>query len=142
MGGNPLRDTTHGICRRCLEVEKQLIKRRASARQALSVALAIGTWSLPAHADDWAFDRLADAIKVAEGCNPHYWYGVHHAGQTPLAEPEARRRCLHILRREWLRCPAHTDFIHFLAPTYCGGDWKQWERNVREIMYKQGKERK
>ena len=87
-------------------------------------------------------EQIADAIRVAEGNNPRWLYGVHHQGKTPLAEPEARKRCLTILRLNQKLCPPGQDFIHFLAPIYCGGDWRQWERNVKAIIKKQNKKLK
>ena len=85
------------------------------------------------------FERIADAIKIAEGSNPHWWYGVHHKGKTPLAEPEARRRCINTLRGLWNHCPDGQDFISFVAPVYCGGDERRWERNVKAIIKQQNK---
>ena len=81
--------------------------------------------------------KIADAIKVAEGQNPHWWYGVHHPGKEHLSEPVARAKCLAVISREYARFQhqsTNADFIDFLAPTYCGGDWRRWESNVKLIM--------
>jgi len=84
--------------------------------------------------------KIADAIKVAEGQNPHWWYGVHHKGKEHLSEPAARAKCIAIINREYANFQsqsANADFIDFLAPTYCGGDWRRWELNVKSIMRRQ-----
>jgi hypothetical protein len=98
--------------------------------KALLLALAATT-----HAAAYTEADLLDAIKVAEGQNPRWWYGIHHPDTPrPLCEPEARHRCLNTIRhaeRDW----NHTgDFVDFLSLRYCPVNHKQWSVNVHKLL--------
>ena len=84
------------------------------------------------------FERLADSIRVEEGNNPRWLYGVHHASRKPLGEPEARKRCLSICKRNhvlWASGDAKTGFVAFLATHYCPANAKSWQKNVEWLYF-------
>ena len=79
-------------------------------------------------------NRLLAAIRVEEGCNPHFWYGIHHAGSQPLPESEARRRCLNTIRHAE-RDFRGGDFITFLSHRYCPANQQSWNANVHRLYF-------
>ena len=81
------------------------------------------------------FNPLADAIRRAEGNNPHWLYGIHHPGTTaPLSETEARRRCLNTIRHAFNDWRGQGSFVHFLSLRYCPANHAQWESNVSKFL--------
>jgi hypothetical protein len=101
--------------------------------KAAAIALAIFLSSchpVPAQVNP---ERLADAIRIEEGSNPSWLYGIHHHGSYPLKEPEARKRCLQTIshaRKDW---NGQGDFVVFLSRRYCPVNWKSWSTNVKRI---------
>ena len=80
--------------------------------------------------------KLADAIRIEEGNNPHYFYGVHHKGTTPLTEPESRRRCIETIRHAERDFSGSGNFITFLSLRYCPVNHQSWAYNVRKLYDK------
>ena len=96
-----------------------------------TIALIIAICATTCHAMNAG--RLADAIRIEEGNNPRWLYGIHHKGSAPLSEPEARKRCLATIahaQRDW---SGRGDFIAFLASRYCPVNHISWANNVRRI---------
>jgi hypothetical protein len=84
------------------------------------------------------FEALADSIRIAEGNNPRWLYGVHHPDQSaPLTETEARHRCLNTIRHAWRDWNRQGSFINFLAGRYCPGNRLNWSNNVSAILNRQ-----
>jgi hypothetical protein len=89
------------------------------------------------------FDRLASSIRVEEGNNPNWLYGVHHASQKPLGESEARNRCIVTCKRVWRVWDAagrQNDYFKALSQVYCPVNAKSWERNVK-YLYEHNKKK-
>ena len=98
------------------------------------VIICLATICLNVQAMD--FDRLADAVRVEEGANPRWLYGVHHASQRPLGESEARNRCIVTCKRVWRVWDAAgrtNSYYRALSEVYCPLNSKSWERNVKSI---------
>jgi hypothetical protein len=99
-----------------------------------------------ASADNRNFERIADAIFLAEGGNKtRFPYGVRiwdleRAQWRPSLTPRAE--CLAIIRRQhdcWAGKDRPGDFINFLARVYCpvtDSDQGQqnWIRNVKHFL--------
>lgn len=104
--------------------------------KALKVAACLFLLSCSIEAAEIEPERLADAIRVEEGNNPSWLYGIHHHGSYPLTEKEARKRCLQTIshaRKDW---NGQGDFIVFLSRRYCPVNWKSWSTNVKVIYEK------
>lgn len=88
-------------------------------------------------AASYDFERLADAIKIEEGNNPNWLYGVHHSSPEPLSEPEARRRCVKTCKRvyaQWECGNKKKDFVTYLGLLYCPLNAANWSKNVSRIF--------
>ena len=80
--------------------------------------------------------RLADAIRIEEGNNPHWLYGIHHKGTIPLTEPEARGRCINTIKHAEREFSGSGNFIEFLSLRYCPANNKSWAHNVSKLYAK------
>lgn len=89
-------------------------------------------------------NRLADAIRDAEGNNPHFWYGItkiRDGKRVIYPEAKARIMCIQTIvhaERDWNESDRTVPFMDFLARRYCGGDWRQWEKNVSFFYRRSG----
>jgi hypothetical protein len=85
------------------------------------------------------FNRLADSIRIEEGKNPHWFYGIHHASQNHLSEAKARNRCVALCEREyalWEQRGRKGSYFRSLSRVYCPLNAESWRKNV-EQLYKQ-----
>ena len=86
------------------------------------------------------FERLADAVRVAEGNNPRWLYGIHHKHPKPLGEAEARGRCIVTLRhaeRDWRLSGSKLAYLDYLSRRYCPKNHVSWHRNVKKLYFSQ-----
>ena len=79
-------------------------------------------------AQAYTADQIANAIRIEEGSNPRWLYGIHHKGSQPLSDTIARQRCLATIRH-------HKD-LATLAKVYCPYNSASWLRNVQSILKK------
>ena len=82
------------------------------------------------------FDRLASAIRVEEGANPRWLYGVHHKSHKPLGEAEARNRCIATCKsvwRVWDNAGRKNSYFTELGRSYCPVNSASWSKNVKWI---------
>ena len=89
------------------------------------------------------FERLASSIRVEEGANPRWLYGVHHASQKPLGETEARNRCIVNCKRVWRVWDAAgrpETYLIALSRVYCPKNAQSWHNNVKSIYEKQSRQ--
>ena len=98
------------------------IPKKIFGRPLAAVLIACACFSSQAY----TADQLADSIRIEEGNNPHWLYGIHHQGKNPLSEVEARRRCLETIR--------HYRTLEELSAHYCPANRVSWLRNVRSIL--------
>jgi hypothetical protein len=113
------------------------LPRKVFGRPLLAAALLLTLSGCePAYAGIINEQKLADAIRIEEGNNPHYFYGVHHKGTTPLTEPEARRRCINTIRSAERDFSGSGNFITFLSLRYCPANHQSWASNVSKLYNK------
>lgn len=83
------------------------------------------------------YNKICSSIKIAEGSNPHWWYGIHHKGSQALSESESRHRCLTTLTNchtKWIASGMTNSYIDFTSRIYCGTNHVVWAKNVSSIM--------
>ena len=95
--------------------------------------LAVFALFLSLSAQAYTADQLANAIRIEEGNNPHWLYGIHHKGSAPLTEAEARKRCLQTIAHAQ-RDFRQGDFISFLSARYCPANSNSWSRNIKLLI--------
>lgn len=92
--------------------------------------------------------RLADAIRIAEGVKSRHPYGV--LSVKVKSEAEARRVCLRSIRnseKRWRRDGCPGDFVAYFAKRWCpvgaendpSGLNRHWVKNVRAALKKSAK---
>ena len=98
------------------------------------LAIALLLSCLSARADDLYFERLASAIRRAQGT---WTYGVKTV--KVRHEAEARAVCLRTIRHAWRDWDGRGSFVFFSADRYCPPSVdpignRNWRRNVEIIM--------
>jgi hypothetical protein len=89
---------------------------------------------LPLSASALDEQRLATAIRHAEGDNPRWLYGIHHRSTIALGESEARARCLETIeanKARWQRAANKLPYLEWLSRAYCPLNSQTWLKNVR-----------
>lgn len=88
---------------------------------------------LPLSAPALDEQRLATAIRHAEGDNPRWLYGIHHRSTMALGESEARKRCIATIEHaqaRWRSAANGTPYLEWLARAYCPLNAQTWLKNV------------